>query len=342
MAKELLPNISISRLRKLEKNEKDPKAKTILLACIAKKEKKELKEIAQMLNRPYNTVRGWINRVSREGLKRRYDIKNKGAKCKLDDRQVGKLMEALDRGPKSAGYETNLWTLKLINAYIKNEFNVDYHDESIWQLMRRLEYRPVVPRPRNPKSATPEEREAFKKKAHRMPAYWCNGGHTVLAEDEAHVHLKIVPRRTWSGERNPAISTKGMWGGRRVTIMGVIGRDGIHHLGFYDAGNWENTKRFLLDVHGKFGPVLIFMDNARYHQEYNLRALTRQTDGEMQFRFLPKYTPELNPIETQWPGCKKWIYSTPLKDSEHLARGLGGAIRRNIVKISKLHEYYIP
>lgn len=163
MKKKFLPNMSISRLRKMEQNEKNPKAKMILLACIAKKEGHALKDIAKMLNKPYNTVRDWINRISKEGLKRRYDIKQKGAECKLDDKQIKKLLKTLYKGPKATGYESNLWTLRLINMYIKKEFNVDYHDESIWQLLRRLGCRPIVPRPHNPKSATPEEREAFKK-----------------------------------------------------------------------------------------------------------------------------------------------------------------------------------
>ena len=147
----------------MEKDEKDPKAKMILLACIAKKEKMKLKDIAKMLNVPYNTIRGWINRVAKDGLKHRHDIKNKGAACKLDKKQIRKLLRTLDKGPKSAGYESNLWTLRLINKYIKEEFKVDYHDESIWQLLHRLEFVPIVHKPRHPKSATPEERKAFKK-----------------------------------------------------------------------------------------------------------------------------------------------------------------------------------
>ena len=67
MKKKFLPNISKNRLRKMEKNEKDSKAKMIPLACIAKKEKMKLKDIAQTLNKPYNTVRDWINRISKDG-----------------------------------------------------------------------------------------------------------------------------------------------------------------------------------------------------------------------------------------------------------------------------------
>ena len=260
MAKKFLPNVSTKRLRDLEKNEKDPKTKTILLACIARKEGKRIVEIARMLNRHYNTVQRWLTRVSEGGLKRRYDIKNRGADCKLSDVQIRQLLKTLDAGPGSAGYETNLWTMNLVHAYIKSEFGVEYHPDSIWQLLHRLEFRPV-----NPRSATPEEVEAFKKKAQRMATHWSRKGHRILVMDEAHVHLKIVPRTTWTRAKNPTIPTSGMWDRGRVTIMGVIGDDGLNYFDFCDTGNWENTKMFLLKVYAEFGRTLIFMDNASYH-----------------------------------------------------------------------------
>ena len=342
MAKKFLPNVSVKRLRDLEKNEKDPKAKTILLACIARKEGKRIAEIARMLNRHHNTVRGWLTRVSEGGLKRRYDIKNRGADCKLSGVQTRQLLKTLDAGPGSAGYETNLWTMKLVHAYIKSEFGVEYHPDSIWQLLHRLEFRPVRPRPVNPRSATPEEIEAFKKKAQRMATHWGRKGHRILVMDEAHVHLKIVPRTTWTRAKNPTIPTSGMWDRGRVTIMGVIGDDGLNYFDFCDTGNWDNTRMFLLKVYAEFGRTLIFMDNASCHIAGELEKITRQTGGGMQFRFLPKYTPELSPIETQWIPCKNWIYSTPLKDARHLAMGLKGAISRGIVGIVKMHADYVP
>ena len=174
-----------------------------------------------------------------------------------------------------------------------------------------------------------------------MTKHWTSQGYTVLVQDEAHVQLKITPRKTWTREKNPIISTKGMWGNKRVTIMGVIGKDGISYFDFYDSGNWDNTKDFLLKVFKQFGLVLVFMDNASYHKKHELRALTRETNGKMQFRFLPKYTPELNPIESQWKGCKDWVHSTPLKDTKHLADGLQTAIKQGVIKIVKLYDCYV-
>ena len=173
-----------------------------------------------------------------------------------------------------------------------------------------------------------------------MSTYWANKGYAVLVQDEAHVQLKIVPKRTWSRQKNPTITTKGMWGNKRVTIMGVIGKDGAHYFDFYDSGNWENTKDFLLKVYEPFGPTLIFMDNASYHKKREIKALTRKLKGKIQIRFLPTYTPELSPIEPQWIGCKNWVNSTPLEDLVQLSNGLQTAINQGIIKIVKLYDCY--
>ncbi len=186
-----------------------------------------------------------------------------------------------------------------------------------------------------------EKSETFKKKAHRMSAFWTNKGYTVLVLDEAHVHVRIVPKRTWSRQKNPSITTKGMWGNKRVTIMGVIGKDETHYFDFYDSGNWDNTKDFLLKVYEQFGPVLIFMDNAPYHKKREIKSLTRKLEGKIQIRFLPTYTPELSPIEPQWISCKNWVNSTPLKGLAQLGNGLQTAINQGVIKIVKLYDCYI-
>ena len=114
-----------------------------------------------------------------------------------------------------------------------------------------------------------------------------------MVMDEVRARLKIVHRTTQAREKNPVIPTSGMWDGGRVTIMGAMGDDGLNYFDFCNTGNWDNTKMFLLRMYAEFGRALIFMDNASYHIAGELKKITYQTNGEMQFRFLPKYTPEL-------------------------------------------------
>ena len=91
---------------------------------------------------------------------------------------------------------------------------------------------------------------------------------------------------------------------KRVSLIGAIGKDGIHHFEAYDTANWPNFEKFLRNLHKKFGKVLIYMDNAPYHGKARLREMTKETKGEMQFRFTLPYTPELNPIKTRWTPVK--------------------------------------
>ena len=82
------------------------------------------------------------------------------------------------------------------------------------------------------------------------------------------------------------------------------------------------------------------MDDYSYHKKHEIKSLTCKLEGKIQIRFLPTYTPELNPIEPQWTGCKKWVNSTPLKNLEHLANGLQTAINQGVIKIVKLYDCY--
>ena len=111
MREKFLPRTSITRIRSLEKKETDPKAKARLLACIQRKQGSTQKQIAENLNTPQRTIRRWLKNIQNGGLGRRYDIKNRGAECRLDSRQLAQLARDLEAGPEKFGYETSLWTM---------------------------------------------------------------------------------------------------------------------------------------------------------------------------------------------------------------------------------------
>jgi len=49
----------------------------------------------------------------------------------------------------------------------------------------------------------------------------------------------------------------------------------------------------------------LIIDNARFHKPDNLRAIA-ETYG-FHLLFLPKYSPDLNPIENVWANVKAWL-----------------------------------
>ena len=82
------------------------------------------------------------------------------------------------------------------------------------------------------------------------------------------------------------------------------------------------------------------MDDYSYHKKREIKSLTRKLEGKIQIRFLPTYAPELNPIEPQWAGCKKWANSAPLRGLMELGNGLQTAINQGVIKIVKLYDCY--
>ena len=58
----------------------------------------------------------------------------------------------------------------LLKSHIRKTFGVDYHMYSMWEMIRGLGFRCVVPRTKDYRVASLEEAETFKK-AHRRMAY---------------------------------------------------------------------------------------------------------------------------------------------------------------------------
>ena len=360
MTKEFLSGISAEKIKKLFKEEENPKAKNRLHACMLRKNGMTIEEIAEILQIPWGTIQTWLARIEKGGLDAIYDEKRPGAACKLTDKQIKKLLRDLDKGPQKCGLGVNLWTCPLVNLHIKNTFGVEYNDSSVFLLLKRHNYRLVVPRLKNRSAATPEEIKAFKKKSKSKIKYWNDKGYAIMVMDATHKLIKNEPKKGWSREKHPVHyfgpkktdgqttntqkkkGTKAEKKSHSVTILGAIGENGTHYFEFCDAGNWNNVKSFLLNVHANFGKVLIFMDNARYHIKSGLKQLTKETNGDLQFEFFLKYTPELNPIETQWREFKSKLAGMYAKTASEIKDLLTNGIKNKTLSIVKLHDYLIP
>lgn len=60
---------------------------------------------------------------------------------------------------------------------------------------------------------------------------------------------------------------------------------------------------FLKDLEKIGKKVLIIMDNAKFHRKINLSKIVAGTQHLL--KFLPPYSPDLNPIEKVWAIVKK-------------------------------------
>jgi transposase len=61
-----------------------------------------------------------------------------GRKAKLTPDQLCRLEACLLSGPRSFGFETELWTLKRIARVIRRQFQVVYHHCHVWKVLGQL------------------------------------------------------------------------------------------------------------------------------------------------------------------------------------------------------------
>jgi transposase len=83
--------------------------------------------------------------------------RDNGARFKLTPPQQAELFAALQKPPPDHG----LWSGPKVAAFVQDRFGIAIVKQTGWQWLKELGFRLVVPRPRHPKAATPEQQRVW-------------------------------------------------------------------------------------------------------------------------------------------------------------------------------------
>jgi len=119
-------------------------------------------EIAATLSRSRQFIDEWVGRYRDGGVDALVPRKQPGRARRLDAEQERKLCATLDAGPDEASGRS-AFTGRDVQALVASCFGKAYSLNGVYQLLHRLEYSWLMPRPRHPKADAAAE-EAFKKK----------------------------------------------------------------------------------------------------------------------------------------------------------------------------------
>jgi transposase len=147
--------------------------------------------------------------------------------------------------------------------------------------------------------------------------------------DEAGSHIAMTREygRGPCGERVHGAVPKN-WGDN-ITIIGSLSTSGVEALmavpGSVDA------EVFLVFVEKRLVPTLrpgdvVILDNLGAHKGPKVRAAIEAAGATL--RFLPPYSPDLNPIESCWSKMKQHLKSAEARDVERLYDAIGAAADR--------------
>jgi len=137
----------------------------------------------------------------------------------------------------------------------------------------------------------------------------------------------MAPLRGWGpkGRRLRGLAPHGRW--RTLTFLGALRCDELTAPCVFDGP--VNGEAFRAYVNQQLAPTLkpgdiVIMDNLASHKSKAVRDAIRAAGARL--FFLPKYSPDLNPIEQAFAKIKHWMRQAQKRNTEELWRHLGHLI----------------
>jgi transposase len=107
-------------------------------------------------------LRDWVHRFNVEGVDGLRDRPHKGRPRRMHAGIEKEFCERVDTGPDADTDKLVRWRRVDLQAWLKSEHTINYHERSIGKILKRLGYSHVSTRPVNPQN-DPEAMETFKK-----------------------------------------------------------------------------------------------------------------------------------------------------------------------------------
>ncbi|NRA33425.1 MAG: IS630 family transposase [Polyangiaceae bacterium] len=260
-----------------------------------------------------------ISRKQREGrsLEAR---KQPGRACALETVHLDRIRAEITRDPYMSSYEVT-------ERFNKRFPNNRVHRSTVLRAMHQLGYSfkktPYAPQRDRPDIVA--ERHAFRESQHELHSS------RLVFIDESGCHPGIGPLRGWAPQGEPLSGPEQTYArGQHVSMIAALNADGISALMTVDGG--VKIKDFRRFVEQRLAPTLrpgdiVCWDNINMHKNAGVFAAVENA-GASSLR-LPRYSPDLNPIEATWSKVKALVRHAMPKN----VRDLKAAIRRTLHRV---------
>ena len=160
----------IGRAVRQRKTTQRDRLRVVLLAGDGDESGRELsrEQIAWRTGRSRQFVDEWVGRYRRGGLDALVAKKPPGREPKLTAEQDEKLKAILDAGPRPADKVCTLRG-KEVRRIVEEEFGVVYSGAGVYDLLKRLDYSSLKPRPRHRKNDPQKAAEFVEPRAPFLP-----------------------------------------------------------------------------------------------------------------------------------------------------------------------------
>jgi transposase len=256
--------------------------------------------IARSLGCSLRSVKNWVAQYNRGGVEALHDRPRAGRPRRLAPEHYPRLKERLDAPPRA---EDGVCTLRGhdLRRILGQEFGVTMSLQAVYDLLDRIGYSSLVPRPRH-EDSIPEVQAYFKEivveQIEAIAAEHPDKEVRTYFEDEARFGTQGTITRVWAprGSRPRAVRQNGReW---LYVLMAVCVSTGATSALIMPGLDTEVLNLFLeqfaKELPAGVHAVLIW-DGAGYHTSGDLVV-----PGNVSLIQLPPYSPELNPVENLW------------------------------------------
>ena len=108
---------------------------------------------------------------------------------------------------------------------------------------------------------------------------------------------------------------------RRQELSERSGPDAVHTK-VVESINAETFIEFLKELRQIYKKFVMFLENLSAHKAVKVSRYIESTEGDAILVYLPKHTPQLNPVEIQWRALKNMTAQRCFNNAEELAKSV--------------------
>ena len=280
------------------------------------------RQVVETVEKTEDTLRNWIKRFNNSGIDGL--IENRpGAPRKIPREKAAELREAILQ-PENIG--RTFWTATAFHGFLKAEHQIECGYETVRRFFHEQGFALKVPRPW-PERQGEERVQKARAKFRKALARWCDDRKIDLwYTDESGVEGEPRAYRRWAEKGSePRVARNGDH--IRMNVLGTVcPRTGEFFAIEASHCDTEMFQAFLDEAAQFVTPRrkrnLMIMDNASWHKSKSLNWHFFEP------RYLPPYSPDLNPIEWLWLMMKKkWLNNIHCKTTADLMDHLETALK---------------
>ena len=267
-----------------------------------------IQQIAETLDCSDKTVRMWISRYESEGYNGLLDKPRTGRPSEVDEKVKATIEKDMKKLPSDFGYIAAFWTVGLLCIHLVKTLGIKVSNSTVRRTLHALDY--AFRRPRiAPNSNDPEAGI----KVHHIAQTMINAPKNAvfLCEDESTFRLLPLIRSMWMkvGQQLRIVVPSG-WN-KCFRVFGALNiRTGAWHYRIFDKACSGQFISFLSDLLKAYPncPIYVILDNGSIHTSQETQDWL-SLHPRLQLLYLPKRSPQMNPVEKIWWECKEFVAS---------------------------------